>query len=139
MKIVPGTGTRAAMVLVFLLLASGCGSLEKVTARFHQEKHYAHTVKWPGETLSLISRWYTGSGENWRVLARANPDLVPDRIRIGETIRIPESIMERKSPLPKEFLPSRNPLPQNRAAPARAGSGQEMPELFGPKPFPSTP
>jgi hypothetical protein len=137
MKKASRTVIQKAVALVFLFLISGCVTLQKVTAYFDQESYYTHTVRWPGETLSIISKWYTGRGENWRLLARTNPKLDPDRIRIGENIRIPESIMERSEPLPQEFLPSRSPLPQQQATPVKTQSDEELPQLFGPKPFPS--
>ena len=125
---------QKALLLALPLLLAGCISFQEVTDHFHREMFYIHTVRWPGETLSIISNWYTGKGENWKLLAKANPELDPHRIRMGEKIRIPEKIMERKTPLPKEFLPSRSLLLQEQAVP-KAESEEETPELFGPKPF----
>ena len=130
--------TRALiMVAAFVLplpFFSGCLSLSKLTGYFKQDPCYTHTVRWPGESLSVIAKWYTGNGENWKILARANPELEPDRIRVGETIRIPENIMQTKKPLPQGFLQLRGETP-----PARLSSKppEEPPKLFGPKPYPS--
>ena len=64
--------------------------------------YYKHTVQWPGESLSLIASWYTGSPGNWRKLAKANPDLNPNRIKGGNIIRIPSSLLKTRVPLPQK-------------------------------------
>ena len=48
-----------------------------------------HTVSRSGETLGLISDWYTGSPNNWRTIAAANGSLDPTRLMIGDTVMIP--------------------------------------------------
>ena len=64
--------------------------------------YFKHTVRWPGESLSLIARWYTGSSNNWRALARTNPSLDPNRIKPGDGIFIaPEALITRE-PLPQK-------------------------------------
>jgi hypothetical protein len=135
MKSAPRTMT--AGVIAFFFLVSGCVSMERITGYFKKDTYYVHTVRWPGETLSIISKWYTGSGDDWKILAQINSGLDPDRIHIGETIRIPESMMERKTPLPQEFVRSSSPVPQKQAPPVKADSFDRPPELFGPKPYPS--
>jgi hypothetical protein len=64
--------------------------------------YFEHTVRWRGESLSLIARWYTGRLENWKALARANPDLNPNRIMVGNVIYIPQEMMNTKEPLPRK-------------------------------------
>ena len=65
---------------------------------------YLHVVRWEGETLSLIALWYSASWQNWKAVARANPGLDPDRIRIGDRILIPRSLLKKKSPMPFDFI-----------------------------------
>lgn len=77
--------------------------LPKEFAGRFDRKYFKHTVCWPGESLSLIARWYTGSSKNWRVLARANPHLNPNRIRSGNTIFIPPEKMITRKPLPQKL------------------------------------
>lgn len=122
------------MSLVLLCSLWGCLSLESLTGRFKRDPCYTHTVRWPGETLYLISKWYTGNGDNWRTLARANRGLDPDRIRVGETIRVPEGIMQTRKPLPQEFV-----QPRSEKHPAQTVSKppDDPPSLFGPKPYPA--
>jgi len=68
----------------------------------HQPDNFKHTVRWRGESLSLIARWYTGYFENWKALARANPELNPHRIRIGDLISIPHEMIKNQKPLPRK-------------------------------------
>ena len=64
---------------------------------------YRHTVRWTGESLSLIARWYTGASGNWRELAKANPRINPHRIKKGNVIIIPPALLKTKKPLPQNF------------------------------------
>jgi len=74
---------------------------EDYTVQDHSD-YFEHTVRWRGESLSLIARWYTGRLENWKALARANPDLNPNRIMVGNVIYIPQEMMNTKEPLPRK-------------------------------------
>ena len=42
-----------------------------------EPKYFIHTVQGAGETFAAMARWYTGRGDNWVPLARANPDIDP--------------------------------------------------------------
>lgn len=64
---------------------------------------YRHTVRWPGESLSLIARWYTGASKNWQKLAKANPRLNPNRIKNGNVIVIPAELLKTQEPLPEKI------------------------------------
>jgi nucleoid-associated protein YgaU len=66
------------------------------------KKCYRHTVRWAGESLSLIARWYTGASRNWRKLAKANPRLDPNRIKKGNVIVIPPALLKTREPLPQK-------------------------------------
>jgi hypothetical protein len=66
----------------------------------YRKSYYKHTVRWPGESLSLIASWYTGFSGNWRILARINPRLNPNRIIVGQNIMIPTSLMKTRVSLP---------------------------------------
>ena len=66
------------------------------------KKCYRHTVRWAGESLSLIARWYTGASRNWRKLAKANPRLNPNRIKKGNVIVIPPALLKTREPLPQK-------------------------------------
>jgi hypothetical protein len=67
--------------------------------------YYDHTVRWEGETISIITDWYTGDYHNWELVAKANPQLRdPKRISVNDVIRIPKSLMKRQDPMPREHL-----------------------------------
>jgi hypothetical protein len=68
----------------------------------YRRDFYKHTVHWPGESLSLIASWYTGASKNWRKLAAANPRLDPNRIKSGNVIYIPPSLLKTRVPLPQK-------------------------------------
>jgi hypothetical protein len=69
-------------------------------------RFYAHVVRWQNETLSFIADWYTASWQNWEALAKANPEIDPNRIEIGDEIRIPETLLKTRKPMPSDFLPT---------------------------------
>lgn len=71
-----------------------------------QLRNVTHTVRAQGETLYAIAAWYTGQGQNWKLLVDANPGLNPNRMRIGETIHIPRSLVVRVEPMPAASVTS---------------------------------
>jgi hypothetical protein len=82
-----------------------------------------HRVKYSGETLGLIARWYTGKSANWPMLVEANPGLVPERINIGDVILIPEDILVERRPLPARAVravPKKVKTEESRAGSAEA-------------------
>jgi len=96
-----------------------------------------HAVRWPGESLSIIAKWYTGSLDNWRALVNANPELDPKRITIGTKIRIPEEILQTRDPMPQDFVASFGQKPEMPSPTQEAPQQEEKkPELFGPKRYP---
>lgn len=77
---------------------------EEASIKPERINYFDHRVKWSGETLSLIAKWYTGSYGNWRAIAQANPDLDPNCIAVGDTIHIPPEMMKTKKPLPRKVV-----------------------------------
>ncbi|MBI5055064.1 MAG: LysM peptidoglycan-binding domain-containing protein [Nitrospirae bacterium] len=104
--------------------------------------YFVHTVKWPGETVSIIAGWYTGDIQNWKALADANPDINPSRIHPGMNINVPEDMMKTRDPMPKEFVDSFYPkaviekAPPKPTPPPPPPPVEEEPPLFGPKKYP---
>ena len=105
--------------------------------------YYVHTVRWPGEMLYIISKWYTGKFKNSIAIANANPKLNPNRIFIGNKILIPEALLKTSEPMPKSFVSQfvreekrktspTKPLPQSTSS---EPSEEEEPELFGPREY----
>jgi len=61
-----------------------------------------HYVTLPGETLSIIARWYTEDRDNAGRIARINKLARPDNLAIGDTIVIPSYLLRNKNRLTAE-------------------------------------
>ena len=98
---------------------------------------FVHKVRYPGESVSIIAGWYTGEIDNWKILAEVNPEINPNVIHEGMTIKIPESLMIKHEYMTREFVDSF--YPKLKSKPKGAGSGrepapaEEETPLFGPK------
>jgi len=116
--------------------------------------YFYHRVKYSGETLSIIAKWYTGDVENWQALIKENPKLDPKRINVGDKIRIPKKILNTRKPMPRSFVVASTKKKQQKAPaatpsevktsktakkesestpPESASKEPEVLELFGPK------
>ncbi len=91
-----------AKVVIPVSLLKTREPLPRNVADVYRRTYYKHTVRWPGESLSLIASWYTGSSKNWQKLAKANPGLNPNRIKGGHVILIPSSLLKTRAPLPQK-------------------------------------
>jgi hypothetical protein len=65
---------------------------------------FFHQVRWEGETLSIIAKWYTGDSRNWKALAKVNPWLKPDNMFVGLKVKIPRQLLQNKKRMPREFV-----------------------------------
>jgi len=111
------------LVLVALLWAcSGCTMLKKSpqaadksvetkkVAAVELQKNstenlpFFHQVRWEGETLSLIAKWYTGDWRNWKALAEVNPWVEPNNMFAGVKVKIPRQLLKNKKRMPREFV-----------------------------------
>ncbi|MCB0338029.1 MAG: LysM peptidoglycan-binding domain-containing protein [Bdellovibrionales bacterium] len=83
----------ALISLIFTL--SGCSLL-------HRDKeppsYLTHTVQCPGESLSIISLWYTGDISRWPELLAHNPHIDLKRMRLGTKVQIPMEIVQQYKP-----------------------------------------
>ena len=61
-----------------------------------------HTVQFQGETLRIISIWYTGSVENAERLGRINGLNDPNHMELGQVIRIPRYLTRNTRPLTEQ-------------------------------------
>ncbi len=66
---------------------------------------YLHTVTFPGESFAVLADWYTDGAENAGRLAAVNRRALSDRLRLGDTIAIPSSLMLNPEPLPEAVVP----------------------------------
>ena len=124
------------LLLLGLLCAvtlSGCATVDKYVQQISQKlpswakgskskpAYHYHTVRYPGETLSIIAEWYTGDVENWPYLVKANSKLDPDNISIGATVLIPKNLLHTSKPMPKEFVEAVANRHKNEKAQAAKG------------------
>ena len=98
-----------------------------------EPRFYVHRVRWKGETLFIIAKWYTGSGKNWKALSNANPKLNPNGIVINGNIFIPEDLMKYRKPMPLSFLSSfiRGKSVQSFQS-NKPSNENDVTEMFGP-------
>lgn len=73
-------------------------------------EYYTHAVRYEGETLGLISSWYTGKSSNWKEILAHNPGLDVHSIMIGDQVRIPANMISRKGSLPARIIPKREQI-----------------------------
>ena len=98
-----------------------------------EPRFYIHKVQWAEETLSHIAKWHTGSVNNWRAIAKSNPEMNPKQITIGDTIFIPEDLLITRKPMPHSFV--RPTVPKKRTSfhsPKKISTPLESPKLFEP-------
>ena len=101
--------------------------------------YFAHIVQRPGERMSEIAGWYTGDSKNWKNIARANPDLNPESLLIGNEIYIPPKLLKTRDPIPQKSGVILRPNQDNRDLPRNPNTPQKEEkeiQLFGPKKFP---
>ena len=94
---------------------------------------YVHRVTWTGESLSIVAKWYTGNLENWKALAKANPEIKPEFLQVGMKIRIPEAMIVNPNPMTQEFVASHYPKDTKRSKSPQSTSA-DLP-LIGPKSY----
>ena len=63
-----------------------------------------HYVTYPGETLSILSRWYTEDRENTSRLARMNTLKNPNKLGLGDQIVVPAYLLKNRKRLTREAL-----------------------------------
>lgn len=75
-----------------------------------------HRIAYSGETLAIIANWYTGKSTNWPLIRDANPGLRPERLNLGQVVRIPGDLVVERNPLPRRVL-------QGSSSGKRSGKG----------------
>ena len=94
---------------------------------------FVHKVRWPGEMLTFMARWYTGAISNWKAIAAANPTLDPHRIFIGDEIIIPDNLLKTRTSMPRNYLPASIRKKKASTPPsAQPDTKSGEIELFGP-------
>jgi len=122
-----GAGTTAEWV------SEDAESAARETPLRRQPKYLVHTVRWSGESLSIIAKWYTGQFKNWKILANFNSKLKPDRIFVGQTIRVPEALLRTRDRMPRSFVAQFARKPKKKTS--RLAKGDKDLPLFGPRDY----
>ncbi len=108
-------------------------SLEIPVPATSEPRIYLHKVRWSGETLSHIAKWYTGTIKNWEAIAKVNPELDPKKIDIGDTISIPEDLLTSHKPMPHSFVrPTVQKKRTSLSSLKKTSTPSESPKLFEP-------
>ena len=129
----PKPGTSARPKPETNLIESEKHALEIPTVPSSTSGFYSHKVRWPAETLSHIAEWYTGTVNNWKAIAKANPELDPRKIGIGDTILIPKDLLTSRKPIPFSFLhPSIHKKAKPPSSSNKTAIPSDSPKLFGP-------
>lgn len=95
--------------------------------------YFVHTVRYQGETVSIIAAWYLGDKMRFDVLAAANPEINPSLVRVGMRIKIPEGMAKTREPMPKEFVDGFYRRPPTETSPPPERPKEEEPVPIGPK------
>ena len=116
------TKARWLLLVAFLWVCSGCAGVKKSpqaadksmetktvttfgeTRDSNENLPFFHQVRWEGETLSLIAKWYTGDWRNWKALAEVNPWAEPNNMFAGLKVKIPRQLLKTTKKMPREFV-----------------------------------
>ncbi len=103
-----------------------------------REDVYVHTVEWSGETLPMIAQWYTGNKDNWKILAKTNPEIASEHLAVGDQILIPLELVKNSKKMPREFLSTfsaKSPVGQRKSPSKTKQAPEKKEELkpYGPK------
>jgi hypothetical protein len=95
--------------IIFSLCCTGCVQPPPSPPPSEQpsatvQEYFEHRITHSGETLGIIAKHYTGRTQYADKLIEANPGIRPERLRIGQIVRIPRSIMITDAPLPKSIV-----------------------------------
>jgi hypothetical protein len=129
-------GLVALALGALVFINSGCNMIginKKEREPAPRKMQFVHMVKYSGETLSIISKWYTGDVNNWKTLANDNPHIDYNKMAAGDRIFIPENLLKTREPLTKEFIDSfykeKKPVSKIETPP----ENEEDFDLIGPK------
>jgi hypothetical protein len=137
-------GLLLLVIGAVVFIYSGCNLLEKnkIQTEWKPEapvdrQPYVHTVKYPKETMRIISKWYTGDVKNWEAIAGSNPYIDNEKMAVGTKVFIPEKLLKTTEPLSEDFIVSFNqegkPVQENKPTVKE----EEKAPVLNPKPVPN--
>jgi LysM domain len=106
--------------------------------------YFVHVVRFRGETLARIARWYTGSYNTWREIALANENISSPnrRLKVHTEVKIPLELVVREAafPAPPRAAPpakpsTEAPAKEEATAPQEGAGGESapLPPVIGPR------
>lgn len=106
---------RLGLCLSSLLFFAGChgffsgttpneGEVRTATIAGATPSQPLTVVSKKGETLSHIAKKYTGAAKNWTKIAKANPQINPQKLKVGQKISIPDTLVLASLKEPKSDL-----------------------------------
>jgi len=107
---------------VLLPLLVGCARSHPKPPVIVPDPPYFHTITHHGETLSIIASWYSGNSHNWPALVKANPEISPSKLKKGQRLVIPTTLLKRRAPLPKSYVLTHLPKSSESAGRSSARS-----------------
>lgn len=125
------TRTTWGLALFVFLAVNGCAggpALNNISNLVKlRNDGFVHRVRWQGETLSIIAKWYTGKAANWKKLANTNAKFDPVRLQKGYKILIPRPLLKTTANMPEGFVR------RYAGRPAVTAPEEESVSLFGPR------
>ena len=104
-------GAAWGFLVLALLAAGGCAGSRPAEALNNLgnlvklgNDAFVHRVRWQGETMSIIAKWYTGKAGNWKKLANRNATLDPQRLKEGYRVLIPRRLLITTADMPENFV-----------------------------------
>ncbi|MDZ4784783.1 MAG: ankyrin repeat domain-containing protein [bacterium] len=96
---------RISSLFILAFIFSSCSQTR------NNLQYVTHIVK-PGETLGSISSKYTGTSANWEKIAAANPTLKVTNIQVGDSVKIPETIVHETLPTTTAVVSKKSTQPE---------------------------
>lgn len=130
-----GKFLRFCCCCLALLILAGCQTtkVDKWKPVRSQHKNQVHTVTWAGENLQVVAKWYTGTENNWKEIANANPNILPSKLSAGDRILIPTALLKTRATMTKTFLDDWLYSAKMKAMPAAVPKNGEQAPLIVPK------
>ncbi len=127
--------------LALVLVTAGCslftGKKEQWKPVKPEKRSFVHTVRFSGETLNIVARWYTGSEKYAKSLADANPNINSNHLLIGDRVFIPKDLLKVGKSMPEKFVKKILAKPKKKKAKKKTSVKKKKiaakPELEKPK------
>lgn len=98
-----------ALLFLTLLICLSCTVIDRPTVPVNQRlsyKYFSHVVRFNGETLGLVARWYTKNEQNADRIAQHNLNLtnLNGALAPNSRVLIPRSLLKTEKLMPAEFV-----------------------------------